>query len=338
MTAQRARRLLLIAFAISLLIHAIVMSGVRSPFGPFKDETQTVVSIQHVHALRVTRQPTPPPQTPPPVSPSPQPSAKSTAPPNPHPARTGTGVGAGSSKPPGGGTRRTALPSGDVKAVAHTELRDERHGGALIGNAGAAGHRSRCARRGNKRHDDRARVARCYGRRSTDGRRGEQRQHIARPGCRIDGARRTLHARDARMQANCKRLHVQSKVLGVVGRAPVLVAPVFQCFVAGTPGFSRRVKILLPEIRLSRIVRFAEFSEPPRRSTEKTGATKTCVLGGKRRACERGFKVFAAVQRLPCETITRSNGTWSSARSAGNQNGVCFLPRPDSVARMRRCR
>lgn len=99
MTPQRARRLLLIAFAISLLIHVIVMSGVRSPFGPYKDETQTVVSIQHVRALRLTRQPTPPPPTPPPVTPSPQPSARSTAPPKPRPAKPSGANGGGGVKP-----------------------------------------------------------------------------------------------------------------------------------------------------------------------------------------------------------------------------------------------
>lgn len=115
MTPQRARRLLLIAFAISLLIHVVVMSGVRSPFGPYKDETQTVVSIQHVRALRLTRQPTPPPRTPPPVTPKPQPSARSTAPPNPHPARTAGSNGIGTGAPPSGGAPHTTPPSATPK-------------------------------------------------------------------------------------------------------------------------------------------------------------------------------------------------------------------------------
>ncbi|MBV8639261.1 MAG: TonB family protein [Candidatus Eremiobacteraeota bacterium] len=109
MTPKRARRLLLIAFAISLLVHAIVLSGVRSPFGPYKDETQ-VVSIQHVRALRLSRQPTPPPPTPP-VTPSPRSSAPSTASPNPHPAHTAGGAGNGSSKSSGASAQPSAASS-----------------------------------------------------------------------------------------------------------------------------------------------------------------------------------------------------------------------------------
>ena len=101
MNSQRTKRLLIIAFAISLLIHLVIASGVRWPFTPSKEET-TVVSIRHVRTLRVTRLPTPPPQTPPPVTPSPLPSAPPTAKPNPRPARSAAAVGIGGQKPPGG--------------------------------------------------------------------------------------------------------------------------------------------------------------------------------------------------------------------------------------------
>src|SRR5689334_19205870 len=109
MSPQRARRLLIIAFAISLLVHLVIASGVHWPFNP-SEESTTVVSIEHTHALRVVRMPTPPPQTPPPVTPSPRPSAPSTAPPNPKPAKPLAASGVGPRTPPGGGAPPTAPP------------------------------------------------------------------------------------------------------------------------------------------------------------------------------------------------------------------------------------
>lgn len=78
MNGKRARRLLFAAFAISLLVHALVALYVRWPFAAPKDEIQ-IVRIEHARTLRVTRLPTPPPHTPPPVTPSPAPSAAPTS-------------------------------------------------------------------------------------------------------------------------------------------------------------------------------------------------------------------------------------------------------------------
>lgn len=116
MNSQRTKRLLIIAFAISLLIHLIIATGVRWPFTLSKEET-TVVSIRHVRTLRVTHIPTPPPPTPPPVTTSPLPSAPPTAKPNPHPARSASAVGV-AGRPPPGGAARTPVPTPTPKPSA----------------------------------------------------------------------------------------------------------------------------------------------------------------------------------------------------------------------------
>ncbi len=107
MNPQRARRLLILAFALSLLIHLILATGIRWPFGPSKEQVATVERIEHVRALRIARQ-TPPPKTPPPVTPSPHPPAPA-ATPNPKKAKPAGGRGIG--PPSGPGAPPTAPPS-----------------------------------------------------------------------------------------------------------------------------------------------------------------------------------------------------------------------------------
>lgn len=92
MTAKQTRRLLIIAFAISLLVHAIVALRVSWPFAPPKEQVETV-RIEHMHTLRVTRLPTPPPRTPPPQTPRPLPSPAPTAPRTVASATPGAGTG-----------------------------------------------------------------------------------------------------------------------------------------------------------------------------------------------------------------------------------------------------
>ena len=106
MSSQRARRLLVIAFALSLLIHVILATGVRWPFGPSKEPLATVERIEHVRALRIARQ-TPPPKTPPPVTPSPVPSSSPAATPNPQKAH---GAGGRAIGPLSGGAAPSTAP------------------------------------------------------------------------------------------------------------------------------------------------------------------------------------------------------------------------------------
>ncbi len=109
MDARRTRRLLIAAFALSLIIHLIIASGLRWPFGTTRDETE-VVHVEHLRVTRIARVATPPPHTPPPQTPPPTASpapARSAAPHRP-------------SRNPGGilpvasgtaGTAATAVPS-----------------------------------------------------------------------------------------------------------------------------------------------------------------------------------------------------------------------------------
>jgi TonB family protein len=62
MDDKRTRRFLIVAFALSLLIHLILTGIIRWPFRPSSDDVQ-VVSIQHLHTTRIA-QVTPPPHTP----------------------------------------------------------------------------------------------------------------------------------------------------------------------------------------------------------------------------------------------------------------------------------
>lgn len=78
MSARQTRRLLIVAFAISLIVHVLVATRINWPFASPKDQVQEV-RIERMRTLRVSRIPTPPPATPPPVSPSPHPSAVATS-------------------------------------------------------------------------------------------------------------------------------------------------------------------------------------------------------------------------------------------------------------------
>ena len=75
MDARRSRRLLIAAFALSLLIHLIVASGVRWPFVRTRDETE-IIHVQHLRVTRIAHVPTPPPHTPPPQTPAPSATPK----------------------------------------------------------------------------------------------------------------------------------------------------------------------------------------------------------------------------------------------------------------------
>ncbi len=74
----RPRRLLLAAFAISLLLHLVLATRLDWPFAPPPERVEAI-RMEHVHAIRIAKLPTPPPNTPPPVTPSPQPSASPAA-------------------------------------------------------------------------------------------------------------------------------------------------------------------------------------------------------------------------------------------------------------------
>lgn len=69
MDASRARRLLLIAFAVSLVLHALLALRMNWPFARPRDEPQ-VVTLEHRVRVATIRKatPTPPPQTPAPTA------------------------------------------------------------------------------------------------------------------------------------------------------------------------------------------------------------------------------------------------------------------------------
>lgn len=62
MDNKRARRFLIVAFALSLLIHLVATGVIRWPFPTPADEVQ-IVRIEHVHTTRIAHI-TPPPPTP----------------------------------------------------------------------------------------------------------------------------------------------------------------------------------------------------------------------------------------------------------------------------------
>lgn len=95
MNARRSRQFLIIAFAISLLVHVILASGFRWPDLLRQQDQVEIVRIQHLSRTVVQRAATPQPQTPAPRN-SPAPSAA----PAKHPTRTSAGPGgAGSASP-----------------------------------------------------------------------------------------------------------------------------------------------------------------------------------------------------------------------------------------------
>jgi TonB family protein len=95
---KRVPRLLLVAFALSLLIHLVVAIALR-PAAPTQESQAEVVSIEHRPATIAVR-----PQTPPPPPPKPTPAPRSLASAKP----SGKGPGAAG---PGGGSRPTAAPT-----------------------------------------------------------------------------------------------------------------------------------------------------------------------------------------------------------------------------------
>ena len=109
MDVRRSRRLLIAAFALSLLIHLIVASGVRWPFGRTRDETE-VVHVQNLRVTRIAHVPTPPPHTPPPQTPPPSatPGPVPSARPVTHRAPSSSGVGGATGKV---GVTRTPAPA-----------------------------------------------------------------------------------------------------------------------------------------------------------------------------------------------------------------------------------
>ncbi len=77
MDDKRTRRFLIVAFALSLLIHLILTGIIRWPFRPSSDDVQ-IVSIQHLHTTHIEHV-TPPPHTPAPPRRVPVHVAKATA-------------------------------------------------------------------------------------------------------------------------------------------------------------------------------------------------------------------------------------------------------------------
>jgi periplasmic protein TonB len=74
MTAKQTRRLLIVAFVLSLIVHLIVVLFVRWPFRPAANDV-AVVHIEHIRPIRILH------VTPPPRPPSPAPTiAPTTAP------------------------------------------------------------------------------------------------------------------------------------------------------------------------------------------------------------------------------------------------------------------
>ena len=73
MDRRRARRLLVTAFVLSLLIHVLIASGLRWPFELNQSQTPEVIRVQHLRLARIvsppphTPAPTPPPATPAPI-------------------------------------------------------------------------------------------------------------------------------------------------------------------------------------------------------------------------------------------------------------------------------
>jgi protein TonB len=97
MDMQQTRRFLIVAFAISLLIHAIAMLFVRWPTPP-REEIR-VVHLTRMPPIRIARLPTPPPPTPTPA-PTPAATHAPAAPRRPHRKPSPVGIGAGAHPTP----------------------------------------------------------------------------------------------------------------------------------------------------------------------------------------------------------------------------------------------
>ncbi|MBV9332545.1 MAG: TonB family protein [Candidatus Eremiobacteraeota bacterium] len=105
---KRIPRLLLVAFALSLLVHLVVAIGLR-PAAPTPATQSEVVSIQHRPAtIAVRKPPTPPPSPPPQRTPAPRTAAS--APPRKGPGEGGT-QGASAATPVPVVAQATAKPA-----------------------------------------------------------------------------------------------------------------------------------------------------------------------------------------------------------------------------------
>jgi TonB family protein len=69
MDKKRARRFLIVAFALSLLIHLILSGVIRWPFRTPDENDVQIVRIEHLHTTRIAHLPSPPAHTPPPAKP-----------------------------------------------------------------------------------------------------------------------------------------------------------------------------------------------------------------------------------------------------------------------------
>lgn len=76
MTAKQTRRLLIVAFVLSLILHLIAAGFLRWPFKPSEEDQPQIIHVVHIRQIRIARAtPTPPP----PPSPKPVRSAAPTA-------------------------------------------------------------------------------------------------------------------------------------------------------------------------------------------------------------------------------------------------------------------
>jgi len=192
MDNKRTRRFLIVAFALSLLIHLILTGVIRWPFRLANDDVQTV-TIEHLHTVHIAHV-TPPPHTPAPKR-VPVHLAKTTAL-NPKSSLTegtvvtGTPVAPASTAPTPTPTPNCATNDTPVQMLASPpppDLAPDPRAGRVSGVT-------------------RVRVL-------VD---REQRQQLARSDrcwCRPHCA---VHARHARLQSCCRRLHVRGRILRVV--------------------------------------------------------------------------------------------------------------------------
>ncbi len=209
---KRVPRLLLVAFALSLLVHLIV-ALILHPSTSTPDSQAEVVSIEHRpgddrgarerRRLRRRRQ-----------SERRRPRVARSARPQSNKGLTGpSGAGTRPSAPPQTPPPPAPTPS---PAVAKRGLHGAQRAGSRRGHARAAGYRARGARGGDERRRARARAARCERRSDERGRRAEHREFVARPRRGRDGAGRSLQPGVARLQTDRRRVHVQRQVRRVV--------------------------------------------------------------------------------------------------------------------------
>ena len=212
MNAKQTRRLFIVAFALSLLVHLIAVLFIHWRVITPNDEGPTVVHIAHIHLVRITRVPTPPPPTPVPA-PTAAPKAAAHRPAT-RPLRPSGALAAAAAATRCARNRaiRYAAPDHDAK------LRQNRYAGAGRCDRAAARHSGGCTNRSQGRHDERARARESRRARYRGERDAEQRRCAARCHCDEHGSRRALRPRNARMQTSCQRLCVCRRVCAVVGR------------------------------------------------------------------------------------------------------------------------